>query len=321
MMTMGLPELTDDQVRRSFDEGAYGRDTRYHRDRSIVMAVRFRDALWGAVEGRRAEPYRVTVEHREDGVLSRCSCPVGRQCKHGVALALLWLEEPGSFADGEALIEDLRNRSKQDLADLVEWMVRSDPHLIPSFERAVLVNDATRGEAGRGAIARAATDALGGGLDYHSIEGVVEDLREVLAIAGHLAAGGNRARAADTCLLVVEACLEAHRRGADDSSGTLGELVYEAGRRFNVHMRAVEDDAFRERALTRLLELYDRDVYEMEVDQMFTGIVTEGNIGTVTAELERKIQGMEGDGRHGEYRKEALRELVSDLRGHVGERN
>ena len=321
MIEMSDLELTGELVQRSFDEGSYERGARYHRDRRVVMAVRFRDTLWGTVEGRRAEPYRVAVEPHLDGILSYCSCPVGFRCKHGVALALLWLEEPGSFVDGEAVIQDLGSRSRQDLADLVESMIRSDPQLIPSFERAALVNDATRGEVGREAIARAAMGALDKGLDHYSIEGVVEDLREVLVIAGHLVEAGEHPRAADTCLLVVEACLEAHRRGADDSCGTLGELVYDAGRLFNLHMGEVEDDAFREEALERVLELHDTDAYGPEVDQMFTGIVTEGNLGTVTGELERRIQGMGGDGRYGEYRTESLRELISDLRGHVGERN
>lgn len=312
MISTGDPELTEELVRRSFDERSYERGVRYHREKRVVRAVRFHDALWGAVEGRRAEPYRVTVEPHEDGILSYCSCPVGSRCKHGVALALQWLEEPGSFVDGEAVIEDLAGRSGQDLADLVESMVRSDPYLIPSFERAILLYDATRGEAGREAIARAAMGALGRGLDYYGIEGAVEDLREVLGIAGHLADSGGHSRAADACLLVVETCLEAHRRGADDSSGTLGELVFDAGQRFNVHMEEVEDDAFREEALQRVLSLYDRDEYGLEVDQMFRGIVTVGNVGTVIEALEHRIGTEAGEGRYG-HRSESIRELISDL--------
>ena len=311
---MDGPEITEELVRRSFDERSYERGAGYHRVGRVVGAVRFRDTLWGEVEGRRAQPYRVTVEPHEDGILSYCSCPVGSRCKHGVALTLLWIEEPGSFVDGEAVIEDLGGRSGQDLADLVESMVRSDPSLIPSFERAILINDAIRGELGREAIARATAVALGRGLDRHGTEDVVEDLREVLAIAGDLADAGGHSRAADTCLLVVEACLEAHRRGADDPSGALGELVFDAGGWLNVHMEEVEDDDFREEALQRVLSLHVLDVYGPEVDQMFRGIVTVGNVGTVIEELERRSQRDAGEDGRDELRSESLRELISDLR-------
>ena len=322
MMTMDDLELTDPCIRRSFDERSFERGERYYRQGRVISAVRFGDTIWGMVEGRRAEPYRVTVEPHLDGLLSRCSCPVGSRCKHGVALALRWLEEPGSFVDGEAIIEDLGGRSREDLVDLAGGMIRSDPSQIPSFERAILLLDASRGEAGMERIGRATERALDQGLNYYSIEGVVEDLREVLGIARHLADAERWQQAAETCLLVVEACLDAYKRGADDSSGTLGELVGDATRRFNICMDGVGDDPFRDSVLHRVLSLHDRAVYGVEVDGLFYGLVTEGNIDTVTGELVRrtgKAGEREGEDRHHEHRLESVEELVSDLRRSVEE--
>ena len=171
-------------------------------------------------------------------------------------------------------------------------------------------------------IGRATERALDQGLNYYSIEGVVEDLREVLGIARHLADAERWQQAAETCLLVVEACLDAYKRGADDSSGTLGELVGDATRRFNICMDGVGDDPFRDSVLHRVLSLHDRAVYGVEVDGLFYGLVTEGNIDTVTGELVRrtgKAGEREGEDRHHEHRLESVEELVSDLRRSVEE--
>ena len=262
-------ELTDERIRRSFDERSYERGVRYHRDGRVVASVRFGDTLWGLVEGRRTEPYRVTVEPHLDGVLSWCSCPMGSRCKHGVALALRWLEAPGSFVDGEAVIEDLGGRSREELADLVEEMIRSDPSRIPSIERAVLVLDARRGDVDLRGIERATARALDRDLGYYGVEGAVENLREVLDIAGNLADAGKVERAAETCLLVAETCMDAYGRGADDSSGTLGELVIDASRWFNTYMEGVGDGPFRDGIHARVLALRGRDVYGVELDELF----------------------------------------------------
>jgi superfamily II DNA or RNA helicase len=53
--------------------------------------------LAGEVEGSRGETYRTTLTLVSNGAVtsatSRCSCPVGAHCKHGVALLLAWLHD------------------------------------------------------------------------------------------------------------------------------------------------------------------------------------------------------------------------------------
>jgi hypothetical protein len=58
-------------------------------------------SLWGLCQGSGKEPYQAQVDLREPAF--RCSCPSRKfPCKHGLGLMLLWAQQSGALAQGEA---------------------------------------------------------------------------------------------------------------------------------------------------------------------------------------------------------------------------
>jgi len=91
-----LGELTDELISRQVDPGTFVRGRGYADSgmvRNLTSADRGR-MLLAEVEGTRSRPYQtlitVTDTHRGPGPrwTSRCSCPVGTDCKHTVAVLL-----------------------------------------------------------------------------------------------------------------------------------------------------------------------------------------------------------------------------------------
>src|SRR6056297_3563361 len=84
---------------RETDSGSWQRGSRYFRDghASLEQVERVPDGgvrLTGSCRGSQFEPYRQDIEiYRERASIAlhgECSCPVGYNCKHVVALVLTW---------------------------------------------------------------------------------------------------------------------------------------------------------------------------------------------------------------------------------------
>ena len=89
---MQLP-YDETEVRAAFDGATFQRGRHYAIDGSVRGLEVSGDGrqLWAQVRGSGRHPYRVQVtvaEGRGRRIVSYCSCPVGSQCKHGVAVML-----------------------------------------------------------------------------------------------------------------------------------------------------------------------------------------------------------------------------------------
>lgn len=118
-MTM-LPNLSEDQIRAWADERSFSRGREYARSEAVVnpriQGTTLKAECWGSA----AEPYRVEVTLGDRGIHSAlCSCPVGIQCKHAVALLLTWLQHPERFRQEEDLCSALSRRSPEDLVRII----------------------------------------------------------------------------------------------------------------------------------------------------------------------------------------------------------
>ena len=89
--------------------------------------------LSGLVQGTQRQPYRVSVELEllPDGQVnsfeSTCSCPVGFDCKHGVALALEAQQGGRQWQGAGALIAQLQLKSAQEKEmQLLHWLQELD---------------------------------------------------------------------------------------------------------------------------------------------------------------------------------------------------
>ncbi len=130
--------LTEDQVRAAFNERTLGRGLSYLNQGRVQRAVLLPGALWGEVAGTDWDPYRVHVTVEGGRPVSRCSCPVGHQCKHGVAVAMAWVRDPGRFQDAGETLDKLGDLDLEGLVRVVRGLVEEDPSLLPRVRRAVL---------------------------------------------------------------------------------------------------------------------------------------------------------------------------------------
>ena len=115
-----LPHLTEDQIRAWTDGRSFSRGQDYARSDSVanprIQGMTLKAECWGSAD----EPYRVEVTLGDGGIVSGiCSCPVGLQCKHAVAVLLTWLHHPERFRQEEDLRSALVRRSPGELVQII----------------------------------------------------------------------------------------------------------------------------------------------------------------------------------------------------------
>ncbi len=96
-------QYTLDDIRKNFDSGTYARGRSYH-EQGYVRKLAVDDiSIEGHVDGSGGQVYRqsVGVSRRKSGVRfdGDCSCPVGYNCKHVVAVLLACLYQPAGAGE------------------------------------------------------------------------------------------------------------------------------------------------------------------------------------------------------------------------------
>ena len=91
------------------------KDKEYYNENRVITALIDGDLLQGLVAGTKV--YRVTVSLSD--LSNRCSCPLGGDCKHVVALLLFYLNDNDNVIDTIKLKAKLRERSKEELINII----------------------------------------------------------------------------------------------------------------------------------------------------------------------------------------------------------
>jgi uncharacterized Zn finger protein len=111
------------------------------------------DTLLAHVEGSSYEPYEVTVELSEHGVIEAyCTCPYdwGGYCKHVVAALLAYTREPDQVIERQAVADLLADLDRDELLDLLTELLSKQPRLIDWVETELAARTAevsSEGEA------------------------------------------------------------------------------------------------------------------------------------------------------------------------------
>jgi len=96
--------------------------------------------LTAQCEGSTAPSYRLHVELDLGGVRSAsCTCPYdwGGDCKHIVALLLMYLHKPNEFSEQKNVKDLLTGLEKDSLLALVTCLVERNPDLYDEIELAI----------------------------------------------------------------------------------------------------------------------------------------------------------------------------------------
>ncbi|WP_413700709.1 SWIM zinc finger family protein [Psychromonas sp. KJ10-10] len=99
-----MPKITQQDISTSFGRNIIDRGTRYFKE-SRVLSCEFdeqQNKLSGSVKGDSETPYQTsaTIKPSNKGgfiIHSTCSCPVGWNCKHAVALLLAYQADTPNY--------------------------------------------------------------------------------------------------------------------------------------------------------------------------------------------------------------------------------
>lgn len=135
----GIAPLSAAQVEAQTDPRSFERGRAYSRQGRLFVKIRRGVAIAAGCHGSSGRPYRVTATLAASGgdgkrtavnpVEYACDCPRGGFCKHVVAVLLDWIADPEAYDERPPVEELLAGKSRDDLAALIEVMLRRVPEL------------------------------------------------------------------------------------------------------------------------------------------------------------------------------------------------
>jgi uncharacterized Zn finger protein len=124
------PIRTERDVENYLPDPYFQRGKNYYHSGAIFDTVQRGNRFEGYCEGSAFEPYHVVVTMDEDGIVGDvCTCPMGGDCKHVVALLLVWVHTPEDFSPRQPVDSALAGKSKEELIALVQAMLQRAPEM------------------------------------------------------------------------------------------------------------------------------------------------------------------------------------------------
>lgn len=133
-------KLTINQVRSRANDNSFQRGQSYYHNDALTDLARRGNDIEAFCQGSEVRPYRVSATLDDKGIVSTsCTCEYafGGDCKHIVALLLAYVAEPESFVERPDLKDTLANRSREELVELIQQMLKRYPDLHSIVERPV----------------------------------------------------------------------------------------------------------------------------------------------------------------------------------------
>lgn len=241
-------EIRADAVEDSFGETIAGRGYDYYRRGRVIQVLKLGNTLIGTVGGSAPEPYSVEVDL--SAMVSSCTCPYSRMCKHGAAV-LYHLADNGEVIDGSAFMAGLRKKSKEELCKLLENLVLSNPFLIKEISL----------QKGGGKDVRYLVAEFGSrvALNRRFAAQQQEIKRLERAVTRNILGLPPGDEKAELIILFLEE-VKGYFNDVDDSNGYLGDLVYGCVETLADDLNAVDEEK-RERIIARLKRLEKEDEY------------------------------------------------------------
>jgi len=294
--------ITEEELKKSFGDRTFSKGLKYFKDGYVEIGMRKGNKLIGRVLGS-SFPYRVKVEVTSSGVHSECTCPVGRMCKHGVALFLQWMHSKDSIVDYNEFLALLQEKSKEELIEILDSIVEDEPELLLKFFSRI--NDPKKNlEA-----IKKSVDYTLNYMDYYAVPGAVRELEKVRIMGEKLAEDGYFKDAVEIYLLLIEKGVDAYG-SVDDSDEVLGSFIMDCIENFKDAAKHLDEEQ-KSLLIFRIINIVEMEDYGLETDEMLVDIATERNIDTVRDELLKRVP--EVTDRHSEYRRNKILNLLSSI--------
>jgi uncharacterized Zn finger protein len=175
--------------------------------------------LRGEVEGSETRNYKVRIKYEnESGLIPKCSCPFDMEefCKHSISVLLHWIHKREEFSNVDLALEELRTKSKDDLMNLIEEVVRINPSII-----RYLFNPDNNGFRKRIEV------LFSNYTDYYKIPELIEKLEEERDGAERLFELKNLQESFNRLKVIIDSSVRNYGK-VDDSNGNLAEFIEES---------------------------------------------------------------------------------------------
>jgi uncharacterized Zn finger protein len=135
-----IPNLSDATIRRESTAQSFERGQDYYHSGAVFDVVRRGDQIVAQVEGSQYEPYTVSVDLAEEGIIdAECDCPYdwGGWCKHIIATLLLCQRQPERIQVRPSVEDLLADLDRAQLCTVLARLTEYDASLIDPIEREV----------------------------------------------------------------------------------------------------------------------------------------------------------------------------------------
>jgi uncharacterized Zn finger protein len=313
-----MMKLTENVIRDFFSDKTFFRGLDYYKNGNVFGPVKMDNTLYAQVLGSLEKPYEVRAFLDDQNISTRCTCPVGSMCKHGVALLLNWVHEPLSFIDYDKFLISLKSMSKDEIIHIIKTIINQKPSLISDFSLNLEKDE--KPEINMDAISNKIDWIVHGELDYYHIWDAIQNLEEIKNIADRFRDKQSYKNAARIYLALVKGSITAYDEGVDDSDGGMGDLVFQCITDFNKCMQQINDIAYKDMVLETILDIVDEEDYGLETQDMLLGVINEENIHRVEEYLLEKLNDKiksANEFRY-EYKKEAAIRILINLYEQLG---
>lgn len=301
---MNKPSL--EELKNVFGSKTYSRGFNYYKNGHVCLGVKKDDKLWGKVYGTGSAPYKVQVDV-SDKIYSRCSCPVGSMCKHGVALLLKWINCREDFLDIDLFKSNLRDKSKDELLDMILSVVVDDPFKITLFTSSKIKTEKV---VDLDAIKKRVNYTNLDYYDHNPVYKIVNELEPVKNLAGNL----KPEDAVYVYIILINKCLELYLEIQDayDLEDLIEECVEDCCNSLNLF------DGEKPIYLKEIIDLVLLEDYGFDVETILFAMATKNNIQIIVEELQAEIKQLEGAKSSNQYNRGKLINTIYHLYRYLG---
>ena len=301
---MNKPSL--EELKNVFGSKTYIRGFNYYKNGHVCLGVIKDDRLWGKVYGTGSAPYKVQVDV-SDKIYSRCSCPVGVMCKHGVALLLTWINCKEDFLDIDLFKSNLRDKRKDELLNMILSVVVDDPFKITLFTSSKIETEKV---IDLDAIKKRINNT---NLDYYDsnpVYKIVSELEPVKNLAQNL----KPEDAVYVYIILINKCLELYLEIQDvyDLEDLIEECVEDCCNSLNLF--GGEKPIY----LKEIIDLVLLEDYGFDVENMLFAMAAKNNIQIIVEELQAEIKQLEGAESQNQYKRGKLINIIYHLYRYLG---
>ena len=127
-----LHDLKINEVKKLCSTKIYKRGLEYYHDNHVLKPIVYGSVLRAEVVGNDFHPYTVEIKYKNGNLISDCNCPFDFEdfCKHSIALLICCIYKKDQFFDIDFFLDSLNGKSKQELLELIQNLIRLNPSLI-----------------------------------------------------------------------------------------------------------------------------------------------------------------------------------------------